>query len=168
MTTAATPSGKRSRRTRRRLIIGIVGVGLAVAATVGWYVSTGPRADTGVAAVRTDDLSTVGKVLVDQRGQVLYLFEPDEPGVVTCTGFCARRWPPLTLAPGQSTPDLGDGVDESLIDLAPGEDGAQVVTYNGSPLYRYSSDDIGEATGHDEDLNGGRWYAITPEGEQAP
>lgn len=70
MTTPATPSGKGSRRTRRRLIIGIVGVGLAAAAaaTVGWYVSTGPR-DTGVAAVRTDDLSTVGRCSSTSAGR---------------------------------------------------------------------------------------------------
>jgi predicted lipoprotein with Yx(FWY)xxD motif len=47
------------------------------------------------------------------------------------------------------------------------KDGANQVTYNGWPLYRYVKD-VGPqtATGQDVSEFGGEWYLVTPTGEE--
>jgi predicted lipoprotein with Yx(FWY)xxD motif len=112
-----------------------------------------------VARVHTD-------VLVDSAGYSLYIFLPDDRRSVTCTGTCALTWPPLTLDGGDK-PHLGKGVHAGLVgmDKDP-EGGTQVVTYDGWPLYTYTSDvRPGMASGQGIDLNGGPWYLIRPDGK---
>jgi predicted lipoprotein with Yx(FWY)xxD motif len=153
---------------RGKLVAG-VGAAVLVAGTITTYVvfSTGGNpVDNGVARLAVTDVPEVGGVLVDQAGRVLYFFEKDEKDVVSCTGGCASKWPPLTLAEGQPKPELGAGSVGQLVGEAEGENGARVVTYNGYPLYRYDSDTAGEATGQNKKQNGGRWFAVTASGER--
>ncbi|MBB4688061.1 COG4315 family predicted lipoprotein [Amycolatopsis jiangsuensis] len=164
-------STENTRRGSRKRVTLIAGAAVVVAAAVGITVAVtsadGPPVDNGTAALAVQQIDAVGPVLVDQAGRALYYFETDEPGVVTCTGGCATKWPPLTLPAGQETPELGDGVDAKLVGHTEAENGAQVVTYQGLPLYRYSSDNPGEAGGHEKDQNGGLWWAVTKEGNHA-
>src|SRR4051812_31830241 len=39
--------------------------------------------------------SEFGRILVDRRGQALYLFTRDPRGASRCAGQCATAWPPL-------------------------------------------------------------------------
>lgn len=120
----------------------------------------------GPARVDVASISPVGDVLVDGQGKTLYRFAPDEASSVTCNGGCADKWPPLTVTPG-TPPSLSAGVDPELLGQVEADDGSQVVTYAGWPLYRYDSDDIGEASGHEVDENGGEWFAVTADGQRA-
>ena len=104
-------------------------------------------------------------VLVDWEGYSLYMFRPDDRATVTCTGTCVLTWPPLTLASG-SKPRLGKGVRSSLVGTVVDGQGTTVVTYDGWPLYTYTSDiRPGMASGQGIDLNGGPWYLIRPDGQ---
>jgi predicted lipoprotein with Yx(FWY)xxD motif len=167
--TSTEQTPKPAKRSRKKLAIigGAVAVLAAAGITYAVLPTDGPPVDNGKAALAVHQVGSVGPVLVDQAGRTLYYFETDEPGVVTCTGGCAAKWPPLTLPAGQQTPDLGTGVDTKLVGHTAGENGAQVVTYKGLPLYRYASDDVGQANGHERDQNGGLWWAVTKEGNHA-
>lgn len=107
----------------------------------------------------------LGVVLTDAAGRTLYMFPPDAGGHVTCTGGCAGTWPPLVTA-SNSTPMAGPGVNPAdLGTLVDPNSGAAILTYTGYPLYRYAGDlGPGTANGQGLFLNGGPWYALSPDG----
>jgi predicted lipoprotein with Yx(FWY)xxD motif len=102
--------------------------------------------------------SKLGKILVDQSGRTLYLFEADKNGKSTCSGGCAATWPPLRA----SSPNGTDGVDGSALATTTRADGSQQVTYHGHPLYYYAGDGTtsGSTKGEGLDTFGGSWYAV--------
>jgi predicted lipoprotein with Yx(FWY)xxD motif len=105
--------------------------------------------------VKSGDTS-LGKVLTDNSGFTLYVFTGDSYNQSNCVGVCAGTWPPL-LATGEVS---AESSISGTIGTMTRSDGTTQVTYNGMPLYRYSSD---AAPG---DVKGqgavGRWYAATP------
>lgn len=104
------------------------------------------------------------KVLADAAGYSLYVFAPDRRRAVTCTATCALSWPPFSV-PAGTRPRTGPGVEARLVGLMPGPGGAQVITYDGWPLYTYVADvSPGMASGEGIDLNGGPWYLMEPDG----
>jgi predicted lipoprotein with Yx(FWY)xxD motif len=90
-----------------------------------------------------------GVVYADAKGMTLYVFDKDTRlGKSTCTGDCARAWPPAVAAPSATQ----DG-DWSLVDHA---DGTRQWAYRGAPLYRFADDKaIGDANGDGD--GGGAW-----------
>jgi predicted lipoprotein with Yx(FWY)xxD motif len=111
------------------------------------------------------DVADLGDVLVDGKGAVLYIFEPDEAETVSCTLSCESNWPPLEAVDG-GTPEGTDNLDADLLGTLPKPGGGEVITYNGWPLYRYAADNQpGEAKGQAKYLNGGDWYVMKPDGE---
>ena len=105
------------------------------------------------------------KVLVDGGGYSLYIFGPDRDRAVTCTGTCALSWPPLTVPTGTKL-SFGLGVQPGLVHTIPSPGGADVVTYDGWPLYTYVADvSPGMASGQGINLNGGPWYLMRATGE---
>ena len=79
--------------------------------------------------------SSLGPILVDGDGNVLYLFTPDEQGESVCYDECAGFWPPLV---GEF--EAGDGVDVALMGSVARTDGSEQVTYNSWPLYYFAND----------------------------
>ncbi|WP_375384333.1 hypothetical protein [uncultured Microbacterium sp.] len=117
------------------------------------------------ASLSTIEIDGLGDVLVDGKGSVLYVFEPDQASAVTCTFTCTTNWPPLD-AVAESTPAATGGVDAGLLATLPNPGGGEVITYNGWPLYRYDADrSPGDARGQATTLNGGAWYVMAPDGE---
>jgi predicted lipoprotein with Yx(FWY)xxD motif len=114
----------------------------------------------GETEVEAED-SSLGTILVDSKGNTLYLFMPDTDGASTCYDDCAASWPAL-IAKGELKAG-GDGLDESLLGTTERDDGKMQVTYNGHPLYHFSGD---EAAG---DTNGQGigdvWYVVSPAGD---
>lgn len=120
--------------------------------------------DDRASGVEAVDVGDLGDVLVDGKGAVLYVFEPDNAETVSCTFTCATNWPPL-VAPEGSSVTAGAGVDPDLFGTTPNPSGGEVVTYNGWPLYRYAADkQPGDHLGQDRYLNGGDWFVMTPSG----
>ena len=102
----------------------------------------------------------LGKILVDGKGLTLYMFTKDTPDKATCTGGCAKAWPPLLTL---GSPKLGPGVDSSMIGSATLPDGSKIVTYNHMPLYYFIQDKVpGDVKGQD---NGNVWFVVSPDGK---
>jgi len=129
-------------------------------------VPSGAAPTTGAAGpgymVRTAEVHGLGPVLVDGYGLTLYLFEPDaRGGRSTCAGYCASRWPPLTLPPGVTAPVTGPGARAPLVGTTRRGDGVLQVTYDGWPLYHWIGDTAaGEHNGQGIDDSGGTWFAV--------
>jgi predicted lipoprotein with Yx(FWY)xxD motif len=97
--------------------------------------------------------SDKGKVLTNDSGMTLYVFDKDSGGKSACNGPCAGNWPPLT-ATAASMP-MGD---YSVITR---DDGTKQWAYKGRPLYAWKNDKKpGDITG-DGFLNGA-WHIAQP------
>jgi predicted lipoprotein with Yx(FWY)xxD motif len=118
-----------------------------------------PHAARTMVTVRTTGL---GKVLADQHGRTLYLFQKDKRGMSACSGSCVSFWPPL-LASGK--PRVAAGLKPSLLGTIRRSDGRRQITYGGHPLYRFSLDTrAGQTKGEGLDDFGAHWYAVSPAG----
>ena len=115
----------------RALVIGISV--LALGALAQSAIAT-PESSRNVVAVGR---SAYGRVLFDGRGFVLYAFTRDPAGHSTCSGACARNWPPFVVKGGVGA---GDGATGSLVGTTRRADGSRQVTYAGRPLYYYVGD----------------------------
>ncbi|MDA2809244.1 hypothetical protein O4J56_01220 [Nocardiopsis sp. RSe5-2] len=120
-----------------------------------------PDAPDGALAVREG--TGVGEVVTDADGYTLYMYTPDgtEPAASSCTGDCAKQWPPA-LDEGGGEPE---GIDADLVGSLDREEGESQVTLGGRPLYRYAGDvEPGDVNGEGV---GGLWYAVAPDGGKA-
>jgi predicted lipoprotein with Yx(FWY)xxD motif len=114
-------------------------------------------------AVKTGN-SSLGRILVDDRGRTLYLFEKDTRTHSACLGQCAAYWPPLLT---HGTPIAGRGAKSSLLGTVHRADRTTQVTYAGHPLYLYVSDTRpGQVTGEGSQAFGAGWDALTPAGKK--
>lgn len=117
---------------------------------------------TGASAALNTASSTLGPILVDGTGRVLYLFEADTSSKSTCSGSCAAAWPPLLTS---GTPTGGQGVKANLLGTTTRSDGTTQVTYNGHPLYYYAGDSkAGDMNGQDISQFGAKWYVLDANG----
>ncbi|MFL4910454.1 hypothetical protein ACJ6WF_46930 [Streptomyces sp. MMS24-I2-30] len=147
-----------------RLFSAAIAVGL-FATLVGCTGHDSAKADARASAIAVLDTKDLGNILVDGKGSVLYIFEPDNASTVSCTFGCETIWPPLMAVDGAS-PAAGAGVDGSQLGTLPKPPSGYVVTYHGWPLYRYAADTTpGEHSGQDVFLNGGNWYVMKPDGK---
>ena len=106
----------------------------------------------------------LGKILVDEDGHVLYLFEADKGMQSTCSGSCAAVWPPVVTS---GTPVAESGAKASKLGTTSRSDGKTQVTYAGHPLYYYAPDRTrGQITGQALNQFGAPWYALAPNGRE--
>jgi predicted lipoprotein with Yx(FWY)xxD motif len=125
----------------------------------------GAQHTTSSVAVKTRKIKGLGTVLVNPAGRTLYVFMKDKQSRVTCTGSCASFWPPLKWK-GSGKPGAGGAAKSALLASDKNPGGGKVVTYNKWPLYTYSGDSAaGQANGWNINLNGGKWYVISPAGK---
>jgi predicted lipoprotein with Yx(FWY)xxD motif len=140
--------------------------GGATAATTPATPPTTPAATSARVATIHAASSRLGKILVDSRGRTLYLFKKDKGTKSACSGMCATFWPPLRTS-GKAT--AGSGANSSLVGTTKRSDGKPQVTYNGHPLYTFAMDKkAGDTNGQGVTAFGGRWFAISAAGKQAP
>ena len=105
-----------------------------------------------MAPTKTVD-SAKGKVLTNDKGMTLYVFDKDSGGKSACNGPCAGNWPPLT-----ASADAKPMGDYSVITR---EDGSKQWAFKGRPLYAWKKDNKpGDITG-DGFLNGA-WHIAQP------
>jgi len=71
-------------------------------------------------------------VLADSRGMTLYTYSQDQDGRSSCSGPCAKSWPPIIA----SSDARADG-DFSLVERV---DGTVQWAYEGRPLYTWVAD----------------------------
>ena len=123
-------------------------------------VSTAPVPVTsGEASLSVMNDPTLGQILVGNNGMTVYAFTKDGPNQSNCTGQCAALWPALKTL---GNPQIGPGVNASLVGSATLADGSKVVTYNKMPLYFFIKDKkAGDVTGQDF---GKLWFTVSPDG----
>jgi predicted lipoprotein with Yx(FWY)xxD motif len=106
--------------------------------------------------------SAYGNILFDGRGYVLYGFTRDPRGRSTCTGACAKAWPPYVV---KSRPRAGAGVAKRRLGTTRRRDGALQATYAGRPLYYYVGDRTpGQILCQNVLEYGGVWRVVRPSG----
>jgi predicted lipoprotein with Yx(FWY)xxD motif len=97
--------------------------------------------------------STKGKVLTNDAGMTLYVFDKDAGGKSACNGPCAGNWPPL-MATAAAAP-------KGYYTIIARDDGSKQWAYKGRPLYTWKNDKKpGDITG-DGFLNGA-WHIAQP------
>jgi predicted lipoprotein with Yx(FWY)xxD motif len=123
----------------------------------------GAAADAGGAAIAVRSTEH-GRVLVDDRGRTLYLFEADKPNRSACSGACLSIWPAVTSA---GAPQLRGAGLTGKAGTIPAAGGKRQVTYNGHPLYLYAGDRRpGDTAGQGLDQFGAKWYVVGPNGSK--
>ena len=106
--------------------------------------------------------TSLGTILVNSRGHTLYLLGSDRNGKSTCSGMCAKLWPPLIAA---GKPRVAGGAKASLVGRIRRSDGRMQVTYNHHPLYTFVKDTAkGQTKGEGVKAFGGTWDAVSPAG----
>ncbi len=118
----------------------------------------------GQAEIRTEQVRSLGQILVDGRGRTLYLFVADLPNQSNCNGACAAIWPPATT---QGPPTAGGAAQRSQITTIARSQGPRQLVYAGHPLYYYQADTgRGDTLGQALTQFGAEWYAVSPQGQQ--
>ncbi len=98
--------------------------------------------------------SSVGYVLAEANGQVVYTYSKDtKGGAPTCTGACAQTWLPVTGTPQAGPADTFPGV----FAVVKGAGGVEQITYNGYPLYILKGARPYATTGNGQ---GGLWHVV--------
>ncbi len=97
--------------------------------------------------------SQKGKVLVDDKGMTLYVFDKDSAGKSACNGPCAGNWPPLMATTSSSA--VGDYT------IITRDDGSKQWAYKGRPLYTWHNDKAPGDISGDGFLNGA-WHIAKP------
>jgi predicted lipoprotein with Yx(FWY)xxD motif len=122
--------------------------------------ATTPAAGKGEQIAAKD--SKLGKILVDEDGHTLYLFEADKSTQSTCDGSCAKAWPAVTTS---GKPVAEKGAEASKLGTTTRSDGKTQVTYAGHPLYYYAEDEkAGDMNGQGSKEFGAEWYVVGPTG----
>jgi predicted lipoprotein with Yx(FWY)xxD motif len=135
--------------------------GTKTAAPAAQPTSAAPAANGG-ATVALGSSSKLGKILVNAKGQTLYLWQKDSGTTSACSGACASAWPPVTTT---GTPTAGTGLTASMLGTTKRSDGTMQVTYGGHPLYTFVQDSSpGDANGEGSNAFGAPWYAVNAGG----
>jgi predicted lipoprotein with Yx(FWY)xxD motif len=121
-----------------------------------------PAAAQAQRSTVTVKASPFGRILFDGRGYVLYAFTRDARAKSTCSGACARAWPPYIV---KSKPAAAAGVAPRRLGTTKRPDGSLQVTYAGRPLYYYVGDrKPGQILCQNVTEFGGVWRVVRPSG----
>jgi predicted lipoprotein with Yx(FWY)xxD motif len=144
------------------LAIGTLGLATSAAAAGVAHASARTSAAAPTVSVRS---TKYGKILVDNKGNTLYLWAKDKQRNKTvCSDACESVWP-LELVTGK--PTAGPGVSAMMLGSIPVTDSTtkRELTYNGHPLYRFVSDvKPGQITGQGNTTFGAAWWLVSPAG----
>ena len=121
--------------------------------------ATHESASSASVSLRT---TKIGAILVNAKGRTLYLFAKDKGAKSSCSGMCAKYWPPAIT---RSKPTAGTGIKPALLGTTTRSDGSKQLTYNHHPLYGFALDkQPGQVNGQGENAFGGRWWAVSARG----
>lgn len=129
----------------------------------GHSASSGGSSASSVALITTKQDKKLGTILAyGPKKLTVYLFEADKGSSPTCTGACAKVWPPVT-----GKPKVSGGASSSDLGTVKTPSGQTQVTYKGHPLYLYVKDgDAGDAYGEGINSFGAAWYVLKPSGQK--
>jgi predicted lipoprotein with Yx(FWY)xxD motif len=111
----------------------------------------------------TEHVPNVGTVLATQSGLTLYRYTVDPAGQATCTGACAKAWPPLLLPKGVTHIKAPHGVKGLTAVRVKG--GRFQVFFHDHALYHFVSDTKkGQDTGQGVE---NEWFAVLSDGKSS-
>jgi predicted lipoprotein with Yx(FWY)xxD motif len=120
-------------------------------------------AATASFVVETGHVAKLGTVLTTATGRTLYRYTVDPAGKATCTGACAKVWPPLLLPKGVTHIKAPHGVKGLTAIRVHG--GRFQVFFHDHALYRFISDSKkGVATGQGVESD---WFAVLSNGKSS-
>jgi predicted lipoprotein with Yx(FWY)xxD motif len=132
-------------------VIGLAGVAGASAATY----------NSKAAPTISVRSTAYGKILVNSKGDTLYLWAKDKNDKSACSGGCLAVWP-FVLISGK--PTAGSGMNAKLLGTIKVKGGNE-VTYNKHPLYSYISDvKPGIISGEGNKSFGAPWWVVSTAG----
>jgi predicted lipoprotein with Yx(FWY)xxD motif len=114
---------------------------LAALALLGWtaLATAASRGSSPARLARVGQVSSLGRILVTNKGFALYHWTQEKHGQIRCTGQCARVWPPLMLAKGTTAAKTIPGVAGTFgVVIRPNK--TRQLTYDGMALYTYVDD----------------------------
>lgn len=136
----------------------------ALLSTTGAATARTPRASIASARTVISARSTsLGKILVDSKGDTIYAFSRDSKNKDACASIsgCLAIWP-ITAVHGKLT--AGSGVKQSLLGTITVK-GQKQATYDGHPLYGYvDAEGPGDIDYVGVSQSGGTWPAVSPSG----
>jgi predicted lipoprotein with Yx(FWY)xxD motif len=133
-------------------VIGLAGVAGASAATY----------NSKAAPTISVRSTAYGKILVNSKGDTLYLWAKDKNDKSACSGGCLDVWPFVLIS---GTPTAGPGVNAKLLGTIKVKGGHE-VTYNKHPLYTYVSDvKPGIISGEGNKSFGAAWWVVSTAGD---
>jgi predicted lipoprotein with Yx(FWY)xxD motif len=158
------------------LIALLAGCGSSSNSSSSTAASTPATTQSTAASTSTAAASTPGVAVVSKHGKLgtilaagpkkltVYMFEADKGTTSSCTGACAKVWPPVTTS---GAPTAAGGAVAADLGTTKRSDGTEQVTYKGHPLYFYDDDkDSGDAYGQGSKAFGAGWYVLKPSGEK--
>jgi predicted lipoprotein with Yx(FWY)xxD motif len=105
-----------------------------------------------------------GPVLVDHRGDTVFIFSRERRGDGVCARIrrCLTDWPPVTTT---GHPRAGRGVRRALLASIPYRGALRQVTYDGHPLHTYRFDGSPRSVMNIGNMQfGGAWWALNADG----
>jgi predicted lipoprotein with Yx(FWY)xxD motif len=142
-----------------RVILGVAAATLALVTACSSSKSSNTSAGSGASGGGVT-ISASSGVLTGPDGHALYANTVDTVAKISCTGTCAKEWPPVT-----GSPVAGAGVDAAQLGTATRPDGAKQVTYDGHPLYEFAQDmSAGDRKGEGIADQGGSWHVAMVSG----
>jgi predicted lipoprotein with Yx(FWY)xxD motif len=142
----------------------------ATTATTTTPASTAPAGESSSASsepgvtitAKKDKLGTI--LAAGPKKLTVYLFEADKGGQSSCSGACAKAWPPVTTT---GEPQAGGAAVTADLGTISRSDGTKQVTYKGHPLYFFVKDKEDDDTyGQGSDEFGAEWYVMKPSGNK--
>jgi predicted lipoprotein with Yx(FWY)xxD motif len=129
--------------------------------------TSSPAASSSAITISAKSVPGVGTVLVNSKGQTLYMLTSEKGGKITCTddNGCTKVWPDTELPKGVTSATAGSGIQASLLGTVKNSAGEMYVVYHGWPLYTYTGDSApGQANGEGITAFGGTWYVLSTSG----
>lgn len=118
-----------------------------------------PNVEAG-SMVKLYNDETLGNVLTDANGVVLYVFAKDVAGNSNCTEGCLSSWPIFYAKDAE----FGSGLESTDFDVIEHSNGSKQTTYKGWPLYYYAPGGEMEAAGSTSgEATGGVWFVAKPD-----
>lgn len=156
----ATPHLRRGRHAV--LATGLTATTLAaLLAACGGSTPSSPGDDEGPEQVATGS-GEYGTHLTADDGTSVYLWMGDHSSTSSCSGACAKAWPPVLT---HGAPTAGKGVDAAKLATVKRADGRTQVTYAGHPLYYFAGDGgAGDTNGEGSNGFGATWWLVAPTG----
>ena len=137
----------------RRMATGSLVVASSLALAASAAAAPSVSAHQKVTTVKT----SIGRVLSNPAGKVMYLYTEDSKNVSNCTGVCAVYWPPVKST---RAPVAGPHVSAKHL----GRTKSGIVTYYGHPLYYYAGDSKPKQM-RGQGVDGGEWWVVGTNGK---